>query len=67
MPIVRAEESHRDDRSKPAKLCQSSLFAEFQSAGVAFHQTLKTEPRGAKGFIVIDPDGNLLMFAGPAD
>ena len=43
------------------------LFLEFQSAGVAFHQTLKKEPWGAKNFIVKDPDGNLLLFAGPAE
>lgn len=43
------------------------LFLEFQSAGVAFHQTLKRQPWGAKNFIVKDPDGNLLLFAGPAN
>jgi catechol 2,3-dioxygenase-like lactoylglutathione lyase family enzyme len=42
------------------------LFLEFQSAGVAFHQTLKKQPWGARNFIVKDPDGNLLLFAGPA-
>ena len=42
------------------------LFLEFQSAGVAFHQTLKTEPWGARTFIVADPDGNLICFAGDA-
>jgi len=40
------------------------LFLEFQAAGVAFAQTLKTEPWGARTFIVRDPDGNLLLFAG---
>jgi catechol 2,3-dioxygenase-like lactoylglutathione lyase family enzyme len=43
------------------------LFLEFRSAGVAFHQTLKKQPWGAKNFIVKDPDGNLLLFAGPAN
>ena len=42
------------------------LFLELQSAGVVFHQTLKAEPWGARDFIVKDPDGNLLLFAGPA-
>jgi uncharacterized glyoxalase superfamily protein PhnB len=42
------------------------LFLQFQSAGVAFHQTLKKQPWGAKNFVVKDPDGNLLLFAGPA-
>ena len=41
------------------------LFLEFQSAGVAFHQKLKKQPWGAKNFVVKDPDGNLLLFAGP--
>jgi catechol 2,3-dioxygenase-like lactoylglutathione lyase family enzyme len=42
------------------------LFLEFQSAGVVLFQTLKREPWSAKNFIVKDPDGNLLLFAGPA-
>jgi uncharacterized glyoxalase superfamily protein PhnB len=43
------------------------LFLEFQSAGAAFHQLLKKQPWGAKNFIVKDPDGNLLLFAGPGN
>jgi uncharacterized glyoxalase superfamily protein PhnB len=43
------------------------LFLEFQSAGVTFRQTLQKQPWGAKNFIVKDPDGNLLLFAGPAN
>jgi catechol 2,3-dioxygenase-like lactoylglutathione lyase family enzyme len=43
------------------------LFIEFQAAGVNFFQTLRKEPWGARNFIVKDPDGNLLLFAGPAD
>lgn len=43
------------------------LFLEFQSAGVPFHQKLKSQPWGARNFIVKDPDGNLLLFAGPAN
>ncbi len=43
------------------------LFLEFQSAGAAFHQRLKKKPWGAKNFVVKDPDGNLLLFAGPAN
>jgi catechol 2,3-dioxygenase-like lactoylglutathione lyase family enzyme len=43
------------------------LFLEFQSTGVSFHQGLKKEPWGARNFIVLDPDGNLILFAGPAD
>jgi catechol 2,3-dioxygenase-like lactoylglutathione lyase family enzyme len=42
------------------------LFLEFQTAGVLFHQTLKTEPWGARTFIIRDPDGNLILFSGGA-
>jgi catechol 2,3-dioxygenase-like lactoylglutathione lyase family enzyme len=44
-----------------------ALYSEFQAANVAFHQALHTEPWGARTFIVGDPDGNLLLFAGSAD
>ena len=40
------------------------LFLEFQTAGVIFLQGLKTEPWGARTFIVCDPDGNRILFAG---
>ncbi|MGA8430496.1 MAG: VOC family protein [Candidatus Sulfotelmatobacter sp.] len=43
------------------------LFLEFQSAGVNFQQKLKKQPWGAKNFVVKDPDGNLLLFAGPSE
>jgi len=43
------------------------LFLEFQSAGVAFHQKLKKQPWDARNFVVKDPDGNLLLFAGSAN
>lgn len=43
------------------------LFAELQSAGVGFHQPLRTEPWGARTFVVRDPDGNLILFAGPVE
>jgi hypothetical protein len=49
----------------PAEIEQ--LFLDFQSMGVPFHQALTKQPWGAKNFIVKDPDGNLLLFAGPAD
>jgi catechol 2,3-dioxygenase-like lactoylglutathione lyase family enzyme len=42
------------------------LFLQFQSVGVTFQQTLKRQPWGAKNFVVRDPDGNLLLFSGPA-
>jgi uncharacterized glyoxalase superfamily protein PhnB len=40
------------------------LFVEYQHAGVEFVQSLKSEPWGARTFMVRDPDGNLLLFAG---
>jgi len=43
------------------------LYLELQSAGAIIHQTLRREPWGARNFIVKDPDGNLLLFAGPAE
>lgn len=42
------------------------LFLEYQAAGVLFAQTLRTEPWQARTFMVKDPDGNLILFAGPA-
>jgi len=42
------------------------LFAEYQAAGVDFFRPLKQEPWGARTFIVRDPFGNLLLFAGTA-
>jgi catechol 2,3-dioxygenase-like lactoylglutathione lyase family enzyme len=44
-----------------------ALFVEFESAGVTFFQAIKHQPWGARDFIVRDPDGNLLLFAGPAE
>ena len=43
------------------------LFLEYQDAGVEFVQPLKSEPWGAKTFIVRDLDGNRLLFAGRGD
>jgi catechol 2,3-dioxygenase-like lactoylglutathione lyase family enzyme len=43
------------------------LYLEFEASGVTFHQTLRTEPWGARTFIVRDPDGNLILFAGRED
>ena len=40
------------------------LFLEYQAAGVGFVQPLRSEPWGARTFIVRDPDGNLILFAG---
>ena len=43
------------------------LFLSYRQARVRFHQTLKKETWGARTFIVVDPDENLILFAGPAD
>jgi uncharacterized glyoxalase superfamily protein PhnB len=43
------------------------LYLEFQSASVSFAQRLKKQPWSARNFVVKDPDGNLLLFAGPAN
>jgi catechol 2,3-dioxygenase-like lactoylglutathione lyase family enzyme len=40
------------------------LFLEYEASEVEFAQPLKSEPWGARTFIVRDPDGNLLLFAG---
>jgi catechol 2,3-dioxygenase-like lactoylglutathione lyase family enzyme len=41
-----------------------SLFGEYKAAGVEFAQPLRKEPWGASAFIVLDPDGNWICFAG---
>lgn len=43
------------------------LFLSYLAEAVPFSQTLKNEPWGARTFIVVDPDGNRILFAGPAD
>jgi catechol 2,3-dioxygenase-like lactoylglutathione lyase family enzyme len=43
------------------------LFANYQSAGVNFHQELKQESWCATSFVASDPDENLILFAGPAE
>jgi len=40
------------------------LFAEYKAAGVDFVQPLRKEPWGGSAFIVLDPDGNCICFAG---
>lgn len=40
------------------------LFAAYEKANVEFHQRLRSEPWGSRTFIVRDPDGNLIAFAG---
>jgi catechol 2,3-dioxygenase-like lactoylglutathione lyase family enzyme len=45
----------------------NQLFLAYRAASVQFAQSLRDEPWQAKTFIVKDPDGNLILFAGPAD
>ena len=42
------------------------LFREFEGRETPFQQRLRQELWGAETFIVADPDGNLLCFAGHA-
>jgi catechol 2,3-dioxygenase-like lactoylglutathione lyase family enzyme len=44
-----------------------TLFAAYEAAGVRFAQPLKKEDWGATTFVTKDPDGNLLLFAAPAE
>jgi catechol 2,3-dioxygenase-like lactoylglutathione lyase family enzyme len=71
-PVIDVELREREDLLSAAITVGTAeeikqLFLEFQAAGVTFHQGLMRQPWGAKNFIVKDPDGNLLLFAGPAD
>lgn len=40
------------------------LYQAFDAAGVEWHQRLRSEPWGARTFIIRDPGGNLIAFAG---
>ena len=44
----------------------ATIFEEFTNRGVEFHQALRIEDWGTQTFMMRDPDGNLLLFAGPA-
>ena len=71
-PVIDAELRDREQLLSASLTVATSeeikaLFLEFQAAGVTFFQMLKREPWGARDFIVKDPDGNLLLFAGPAE
>ena len=43
------------------------LFHTYEAAGAPMQQPLKQEAWGATTFVVKDPDGNLILFAGPAE
>lgn len=70
-PVIEPELRDREELLSAAMTLATpealkALFLEFQAAGVDFFQTLKAQPWGARNFTVKDPDGNLLLFAGPA-
>ena len=57
----------REEDYLAATICVDAikdLYLEYQARGVDFRQSLRTEPWGAGTFIVADPDGNLILFAG---
>ena len=71
-PVIDAELRDREELLSASLTVATAeeieaLFLEFQASGVTFFQTLKRQPWGARDFIVNDPDGNLLLFAGPAE
>jgi uncharacterized glyoxalase superfamily protein PhnB len=71
-PVIDAELRDREELLSAALTVASAeeikqLFLEIQAAGVPFFQTLKRQPWGAKNFIIKDIDGNLILFAGPAE
>ena len=43
------------------------LFDEYRSAGLAFHQPLKDDNDGLRGFALRDADGYVLFFGRPID
>lgn len=65
-PVINA--ALRDDETLLAAemICADvkGLFEEYQAAGVPMVRGLKKEPWGARNFIIRDPDGNMLLFAG---
>lgn len=65
-PVFDRARRAEDDRLSAAITVNdvAKLYAEYEAAGVAFHQALRQQPWGAVTFIVSDLDGNLLLFAG---
>ena len=64
-PVFNAELRAREDLVAATGIVEAvkSLLLEYQEHGVAFHQALRTEPWGARTFIVADPGGNLICLA----
>jgi catechol 2,3-dioxygenase-like lactoylglutathione lyase family enzyme len=70
-PVIDSKVRHREELLSVSMTVATAdeiklLYLEFHSAGVGFAQRLKKQPWSANNFVVKDPDGNLLLFAGPA-
>jgi catechol 2,3-dioxygenase-like lactoylglutathione lyase family enzyme len=65
-PVFDAQLRAREDLLSATIVVEEikALFLEYEERGVSFHQALRTEPWGARTFIVADDDGNLIAFAG---
>jgi uncharacterized glyoxalase superfamily protein PhnB len=65
-PVIATDIQSREDLLSASITVDNvhRLFNEYVKAGVTFHQTMQTESWGAQTFIVRDPDGNLILFAG---
>lgn len=66
-PVFAADFSARNDDPLAAIVTVDGiemLFSTYKAADVAWHQKLRREPWGARTFILRDPDGNLICFAG---
>jgi catechol 2,3-dioxygenase-like lactoylglutathione lyase family enzyme len=71
-PVFAADIRQREDLLSASITLGSAdeitqLFLAYQAADVSLHQPLREEPWEAKTFIVKDPDGNLILFAAPAN
>ena len=44
-----------------------ALVREYEARGVEFAQPLRSQPWGARTFVIRDPDGNLILFAGQGE
>ncbi len=66
-PVITPELREREDGLLSAFVDVDnikSLFTEYKAAGVDFAHPLRKEPWGGSAFIVLDPDGNCICFAG---
>lgn len=66
-PVLTPEVREREDGLLSAFLEVANikgLFAEYKAAEVEFAHPLRKEPWGGSAFIVLDPDGNGICFAG---